>query len=293
MRRLANQLGEVCVPHTEEHMVQCTVLTATTNHWWSSGELSSPYASKPHFNVWCTQSVPHCSCGCSFELCHSKPVLVLEAWITLIAQSLAMENRTLKLQLFWVLNLQQRAGIRRDFRPSFAKGSRNWDPEIRMNFRARTKGKTVWAPFATFRDIFQLFSVFVSNFPRTSLKIKGFLFKETKKDNKRENRKKKAKPFCTFVVACVPSSEDLAHSAANHSSLQHDVEGKANNQWHATQEEPSPMICCTAACACIRHFWEEVSKQKQQRACGVLGVAEGYCKSGIRNQKNCSHLLGL
>ena len=45
----------------------------------SSDELSGPFCLEtPHFHLRCPQIVPHCSCECSFEVCHSHSFSVPE-----------------------------------------------------------------------------------------------------------------------------------------------------------------------------------------------------------------------
>ena len=76
------------------------------------------------------------------------------------------------------------------------------------------KGKIVSAPFHTFWHFFthsHTFSEFFRVFPPgLFLRIKGFTFTavSVKRDEKRikENKKIKTKPFCTLVVAHLPSS---------------------------------------------------------------------------------------
>ena len=76
------------------------------------------------------------------------------------------------------------------------------------------KGKIVSALFHTFWQFsthFHTFSEFFRIFPpRLFFRIKGFYWcfsPKIRKEKKKENKKKKTKPFCTLVVARLSSSE--------------------------------------------------------------------------------------
>ena len=84
------------------------------------------------------------------------------------------------------------------------------------NQRQQLKGKIVSALFHTFWHFATHFHTFSEFFrtvpPGLFLRVKGFYYcfcSKRRKDNIKENKKRKTKPFCTLVVAHLSSSETI------------------------------------------------------------------------------------
>ena len=97
----------------------------------------------------------------------------------------------------------------------------------------KTKGKQlnseiVSAPFHTFFALFHTFSHFSEFSPRMFLKIKAFA---------KENKTRKAKPFCTLVVARLSSSNTPMLASTKR------ADGSGATSYHASSPTSKADIC--------------------------------------------------